>query len=63
VAVGQSVTKPIAPGNYYTTAVGSDTTYGLGFKALGAGEVVVAASGPAGVIATSQASRTIVINP
>ena len=59
----QTVTKPVAPGNYYTLAVGLDTVFGLGFKALAAGDVVITAAGPPGVIATDGASLPIIIHP
>jgi hypothetical protein len=62
-AVGQTVTKPIAPGNYHTVHVPPASGYGLGFEPLAAGTVVVSATGPAGVIATEQASRTVIITP
>ena len=62
-AAGATVSKPIAPGNYLTVAVPPATGSGLGFEPLAAGTVVVSATGPAGVIATEQASRTVVITP
>jgi hypothetical protein len=63
VAVGQTVTKPIAPGTFFTLSVPPGTTTGLGFEALAPGTVVISATGPAGVIATEQASRTVIIDP
>jgi hypothetical protein len=62
VATGQTVTKPINPGYYYPTAVLPGTWYGLRFEILGAGTTTVAASAP-GMLQTTGASRTIVINP
>ena len=62
-AAGQTVTKPIQPGIYYTQAVAAGTSFGLGFTAVSSGTVTVSATGPAGVVATANASRTIVINP
>jgi hypothetical protein len=62
-AIGQTVAKPIAPGSYFTQSVPPAGGFGLGFEALAAGTVVVSATGPAGVIATEQASRTVIITP
>jgi hypothetical protein len=61
--VGQSVTKPILAGNYHTVHVPPSTGFGLGFEPLAAGTVVISAVGPAGVISTGQASRTVMITP
>ncbi len=63
VMAGQIVTKPILPGFYYTQAVPSGTPYGLIFDPLAPGTTTVAATGPFNVIATSQATRTVVISP
>jgi hypothetical protein len=60
---GLTVSKPIQPGIYFTQSVAAGTSFGLGFTALSPGTVVVTASGPAGVISTDQAARTITINP
>ena len=63
VAVGQTVTKPIQPGSYYTQAVPSGTAYGLVFDPLAPGTTTVTATGPFNVITTSQAIRTVMISP
>ena len=63
VAAGQNVTKPIQPGIYFTQSVAAGTSFGLGFTAVSPGTVTISATGPAGVISTTNASRTIVINP
>ncbi len=63
-ATGQTVTKPIQPGSYFTLGVtGGISPFGLAFDPLVSGMTTVTASGPAGVIATTQASRTVVITP
>jgi hypothetical protein len=63
VALGQTVTKPILPGFYYTQAVPFGTQYGLVFDPLAPGTTTVTATGTFNVITTSQASRMIVITP
>ena len=63
VASGQNVTKPIPAGFYFTQAVVAGTSWGLGFTAVSPGTVTISATGPAGVIATPNASRIIVMNP
>ena len=62
-AVGQTVTKPIRAGTYYTQALVGGTSYGLTFDPLAAGTTTVSATGPAGVAQTDQAVRTVVVNP
>jgi hypothetical protein len=62
-AVGQSVTKPIRPGIYHTQAAVAGTSFGLAFDPLAAGTTHVSVTGPAGVLTTSQSTRTVVINP
>jgi hypothetical protein len=62
-AVGQTVTKPIHVGVYYTQAAVGGTSYGLTFDPLAAGTTTVSATGPAGVVQTGQAVRTVVVNP
>ena len=54
VATGQTVTKPIQPGIYFSTAVQAGTSWGLGFEALANGFTNVTATGPAGVLTMSQ---------
>jgi hypothetical protein len=63
VAIGQTVTKPILPGFYYTQAVPFGTQYGLVFDPLAPGTTTVTATGLFNVISTSQASRMVVISP
>jgi hypothetical protein len=63
VASGQSVTKPIQPGIYFTQAVTAGTIFGLGFTPVSQGSVTISATGPAGVVSTSNASRTVAITP
>ncbi len=63
VVLGQTVTKPIQPGFYYTQAIPFSTQYGLFFDPLAPGTTTVTATGPLNVITTSQAIRTVVISP
>ena len=63
VVLGQTVTKPIQPGFYYTQAIPFSTQYGLFFDPLAPGTTTVTATGPLNVITTSQAIRTVVITP
>ena len=63
VVLGQTVTKPIQPGFYYTQAIPFGTQYGLFFDPLAPGTTTVTATGPFNVITTSQAIRTVVITP
>jgi hypothetical protein len=60
-AGGQTVTKSILPGFYYTQAVPLGTPYGLVFDPLTAGVTTVTATGPFNVISTSQAHKTVVV--
>ncbi len=62
-AVGQTVTKPIVAGRYYTGAVTGSTSYGLAFDPLAAGTTTVTATPPPGIGQTSSAVRTVVVNP
>jgi hypothetical protein len=62
-ATGQTVTKPIPSGTYYTHNIVVGSTYGLRFDPLAAGSTVVSATGPAGVISTTQANRTVNVTP
>jgi hypothetical protein len=62
VATGQTVTKPIQSGFYYTRPVVGGTSYGLAFDPLAAGTTTVTVTGPAGVGATTQSSRTVTVN-
>jgi hypothetical protein len=63
-ATGQSVTKPIQPGFYYTQPVPGQPYYGLGLDPLAAGSTTVRAIGPFNTITTSQSGiRTVVITP
>ena len=63
-ATGQTVTKPIQPGTYFTQRlIQSGTTYGLAFDPLAAGTVVVTATGPPGTLPLDSSQRTVVINP
>jgi flagellar basal body-associated protein FliL len=63
-ATGQTVTKPIRPGIYYTQRViQSGTTYGLAFDPLAQGTVVVTATGPPGTQPLDTSQRSVVINP
>jgi hypothetical protein len=61
--MGQSVTKPIQVGVYYTQAVLPGTSWGLAFVPLAAGTTQVSVTGPPGVGTTTQSTRTVVINP
>ncbi len=61
-ATGQTVTKPIEPGAYYTQWVspGGISPYGLAFDPIGIGTTSVAVTGPAGVTTmTSTGNRTV----
>jgi hypothetical protein len=62
-ATGQTVTKPIQPGIYYTQAIAPGTSYGLTFDPRAAGTTQVSVTGPPGVGTTTQSTRTVVINP
>jgi uncharacterized repeat protein (TIGR01451 family) len=62
VASGQVVTKPIHPNEQNTSAVTGGTSFGLSFKPLGSGSTTVAATGPAGVISVTTATRTVTVN-
>jgi hypothetical protein len=62
-ATGQSVTKPIAPGSYYTLPVPGQPSYGLTFDPIAPGATTVTATGIPGVISMPAATRSIVINP
>jgi len=62
-ATGQVVTKPIAPGIYYTVPVPGESLYGLRFDPLAPGTTTVTATGIPGVISLPTATRTVVINP
>jgi hypothetical protein len=63
-ATGQTVTKPIQPGIYYTQRlIQSGTTYGLAFDPLAVGTVVVTVTGPPGTQPLDSSQRTVVINP
>ena len=53
LAIGQTVTKAIQSGDYYTHAVVSGTSFGLAFRPLAPGTTTVTATGPAGVITTN----------
>jgi uncharacterized repeat protein (TIGR01451 family) len=53
-ATGQTVTKPIQPGIYFTTAVQGGTFWGLGFDALTNGFTNVTVTGPPGVLTMTQ---------
>ena len=57
----QAVTKPIAPGFYYTRAAGGDTVYGLTFDPLGAGTTTVSVSAPGAITMTTTGVRTIAV--
>jgi hypothetical protein len=52
-AVGQSVTKPIQPGFYYTQAVGGTSVYGLAFDPISTGSTTATVTGPTGVVTMS----------
>jgi hypothetical protein len=61
-AIGQTVTKPIQPGIYYTQAVAGGTFYGLTFDPLANGTTTVSVTGPTGVITmTSSGVRPITV--
>ena len=63
VATGQTVTKPIQPGIYYTQAVLAGTSYGLTFDPLAGGQTTVTATGPAGVLTmTTTGVRPVTIS-
>jgi hypothetical protein len=62
-ATGQTVTKPIQQGVYFTQAAAPGTTFGLAFDPLAEGTTQVSVSGPPGVGTTTQSTRTVVINP
>ena len=57
VQTGQSVTKPIQPGEYFTHAVLAGSTYGLTFEVLAAGTTTVSVTGPAGFVTMSTAGN------
>ena len=59
VTTGQTVTKPIKPGVYYTLAVVSGSVYGLTFEPLGEGTTTVSVTGPAGVLTTTNSTRQV----
>jgi hypothetical protein len=61
--VGQTITKPILPGYYYTQAVPFGVNYGMTFDPLGPGTTTVTATGPFNVITTGQGIRTVLITP
>ena len=63
VATGQTVTKPIQPGIYYTQAIVGGTSYGLTFDPLAGGQTSVTATGPAGVLTmTTTGVRPVTIS-
>ena len=63
VATGQTVTKPIQPGIYYTQAIVGGSSYGLTFDPLAGGQTSVTATGPAGVLTmTTTGVRPVTIS-
>jgi hypothetical protein len=62
-ATGQSVTKPIQPGFYYTYPAPGSPFYGLELDPLAAGSTTVRAIGPYNTITAGQGVRTVVVNP
>ena len=63
VATGQTVTKPIQPGIYYTQAIVGVSSYGLTFDPLAGGQTSVTATGPAGVLTmTTTGVRPVTIS-
>jgi hypothetical protein len=63
-ATGQTVTKPIQPGSYYTQALAVGTSYGLAFDPLAAGSTTVTVSGPPGVLTMMTSGvRTVIVTP
>jgi hypothetical protein len=62
-ATGQIVTKPIAPGSYYTLPAPGELPYGLRFDPIAPGTTTVTATGIAGVVSLPLATRMVVINP
>lgn len=61
VTVGQTVTKPILPGIYYTQAgPGATTSWGFGFDPIGVGSTTVTVSGPVGVASVSNGGSVTV---
>jgi hypothetical protein len=62
VTTGQTVTKPIDPGIYYTTAAQGGTSYGLAFDPIAAGTTTVTVSGPSGVLTmTTNGVHTVTV--
>jgi hypothetical protein len=62
-ATGQTVTKPIQPGNSNTTPIVVGTSFGLTFHPIAAGSTTVTATGPAGVVTMSSGVRTVTVTP
>ena len=62
VATGQSVTKPIPPGAYYSQPAAPGTSYGLALDPLGPGTTTVTATGPVGVLTLSTGVRSVTIS-
>ena len=62
-ATGQSVTKPIQPGIYFSQAVAAGTGWGLAFLPLANGTTTVTATGPPGVLTmTTTGVREVVVS-
>jgi hypothetical protein len=61
--VGQTVTKPILPGIYYTQAVPFGTPYGLSFDPMTPGTTTVIATGPFNTMTAPLGVRDVTITP
>jgi uncharacterized repeat protein (TIGR01451 family) len=63
LATGQTVTKPIGVGTYYTQAVLTNTVYGLTFDPISPGSTTVTVTGPPGFTTMSVSGvRPVAIN-
>jgi hypothetical protein len=60
---GQTVTKQIQPGAYYSQAVVGGTSYGLALDPTTAGATIVSVTGPPGVGTTGLGGRTVDVTP
>jgi hypothetical protein len=61
--VGQTVTKPIKPGFYYTEHVTGGTPYGLSFDPIAPGTTTVVVTGPFNSITAPSGARNVTITP
>ena len=63
VVTGQSVSKPIQPGTYYTQNVPGGTPFGLVFDPVATGSTTITAIGPFNTITVTSGVRTVTITP